>query len=144
MNNYNTRAKLMRVFFAMIFFGCLFIAPLLFAQQSTSGDIGKEKFIYPEDAIKDPFVSILDTTGGVRDEGPTSQELFDMKLKKLLVNGVFWDAYSPLAMINNELYKTGDIVIEGVSVLEIKEDFVMFGYQGLKKKISLIEEKHYN
>lgn len=145
MNSYNLRAKLSGAFFIVTFMGVLFITPFLFsAQQLTGKDIEAEKFIYPEGAMADPFISILDTTGVVKDAGPTPQEVFDEKLKKLLVNGVLWDPYNPLVMINNEVYKTGDAVVEEVSVLEIKEDFVLLGYRGLKKKISLIDETHYN
>jgi len=124
--------------------GILYFSSIVFAQLQLEDDMTEEKFIYPEQAMIDPFVSLLTTKGTLKsEEGPTLQEQFQERLRKIHVNGVLWDKDNPLVMINNEIYKPGDI-ISGVLVETITANGIMLKYKGLTKSISLIDEKYFD
>jgi len=117
---------------------------IVFAQLQVEDNATEEKFIYPEQTMIDPFVSLLTTAGTLKsEEGPTLQEQFQERLRKIHVNGVLWDKDNPLVMINNEIHKPGDI-IAGVLVETITANGIMLKYKGLTKSISLIDEKYFD
>ena len=85
------------------------------------------------------------TSSGSRDPFNWSTEFIDQYLARmrgkqdpfagLQISGIVWDPQTPLAIINNELLKEGEM-IKDVMVLKISQDSVLLGREGLRHTLN--------
>ena len=104
---------------------------------------GRNTFVYDAQKRPDPFVPLLDNEGDIKYTELSHNDEFIRRIKKIEVNGVFWDEDMPLVMINNKILKQGDL-IEGLTVITINEENVEFKFFDLTHTVSLIEKKKIN
>lgn len=86
--------------------------------------IAEESFVYDAWRKRDPFVPLV---GAEREKGT---------LAGFPLQGIFWDERKPMAIINDEVVKTGDTVA-GAIVKEIRRDAVVVEYGGELFTLSL-------
>ncbi len=67
-------------------------------------------FVYKADGRPDPFVPLLNKEGMEKNSGLSKKEEIMDLINQLKINGVLWDAQQPIVMINNKVYKKGDVV----------------------------------
>jgi len=101
-----------------------------------------QSFVYTSDNRPNPFVPLLNASGSEKEQGPSRNEEMDLLLKKVKVNGVFWDDKMPLVMINDKIHKQGDVV-GNLKIKEIKIYSVVFSYYDLSAEIFLIKKQKY-
>ncbi|MFH1061801.1 MAG: hypothetical protein V1747_02815 [Candidatus Omnitrophota bacterium] len=111
-------------------------------EQLNKGEEETEVFVYTRDERRDPFVSLIDKSGDYRDNVPsTKEEMMDL-IKLIKIGGILWDEEMPLAMINNEIHKIGDI-INNLTIKQITPESVTFSYSDLTHTITIIEKKNF-
>ena len=129
----------------------LFTAVLLMLELSIAQEAAKEgemdfeieNFTYSSDDRTDPFIPLLLKEGLMKEEqGPDRKLEMMEKIKQIKVNGVLWDQRMPLVMIDNKIYKKGDILQTGLMVKDIQANSIIFGYYELAHEIFLIEKKN--
>lgn len=101
-----------------------------------------EVFVYNRDERRDPFVSLINKSGDYKDTVPNAKEEMMDLIKFISVGGIIWDDEMPLAMINNEIHKIGDIV-NNLTITQITSESVTFGYADLTHTITIIEKKDF-
>jgi hypothetical protein len=101
-----------------------------------------EAFIYTSDGRRDPFVSLVNKTGDLAETVPNAKEQMMDLIKSINVDGILWDKEMPLAMINKEIHKIGDI-INKLTVKEITPESVTFSYDDVTYTITIIEKKNF-
>jgi len=110
----------------------------LFAVDVGSGT-KKDLFVYIKEDIRDPFIPLLDNSSGEKIVGLSSKDTMQIKLRGIVLNGILWDQDKPLVLINNKIYKLGDLVND-LKIESIDADAVVFSYQGLQQKVSFVVE----
>lgn len=106
------------------------------------GSEATEVFVYNRDERRDPFVSLINKSGDYKDAVPNAKEEMMDLIKFINVGGIIWDDEMPLAMINNEIYKIGDIV-NNLTITQITSESVTFGYADLIHTITIVEKKDF-
>ena len=105
-------------------------------------DESTEIFVYTADERRDPFISLINEDGNFKDNVSSAKEELEKLIKTVKVDGILWDEQIPLAMINKGIHKIGDI-INGLTVKNITEESVIFGYADLTHVITIIEKKDF-
>lgn len=111
-------------------------------QQVNSFDTDIEAFVYSRNDRRDPFALLISKSGDIKREVHTQNEGMMQFVKDIKVAGIIWDEEMPLAMINNEIYKIGD-VINQLTVKNITTESVVFDYFDLTHTITIIEKKDF-
>jgi len=120
------------------FFSGLFI----FNCRAENVEESTEVFFYTADERRDPFISLINKSGNFKDNVPSAREELNNLIEIIKVDGILWDEQQPLAMINNEIHKIGD-VINKLTVKNITDESVTFGYADLTHTITIVEKKDY-
>ncbi|MBU4305528.1 MAG: hypothetical protein KJ893_07930 [Candidatus Omnitrophica bacterium] len=117
---------------------------LLYAQELPEPEEnGEDRFIYDAGERPDPFVPLLNQSGKIKDAESSEMEELAKRLQMITVNGVLWDKEMPLLMINNKIYKKGDVTESGLLVSDISADSIVLGYGKLTREISLVEKRKF-
>ncbi len=110
--------------------------------QAENSDESTEAFVYTADERRDPFISLINKSGEFKDNVPSAQEELNELIETIKVDGILWDDQMPLAMINKEIYKIGDIINQ-LKIVNITDESVVFGYADLTHTITIIEKKDF-
>jgi len=94
----------------------------------------KPEVVYGAGDLRDPFKSPIQPEV-VIEPGDTGVVVPEVPLPSLQVQGVFWGANFPQAIINDKVVKTGDTV-DGVSVVSIDKDFITVSFVNKEYKLS--------
>ncbi len=113
-----------------------------YAQQKGDFDVKVEEFVYLKNDRRDPLISLIDKKGLIKEDIPNQKEDMMDLIKFVKVDGILWDNKMPLAMVNNEIKKIGDIVNE-LTIKEITTESVVFEYFDLTHTITIIEKKDF-
>lgn len=92
---------------------------------------------YDSEGRRDPFVPLVDEQG-LRKDLYQSSDAMALPVK-LHIMGILWSEDAPMAIINGEVVKEGDI-IEDMLVEKIEKDAVSINYQNKVYKLLLREE----
>ncbi|MFH2138818.1 MAG: hypothetical protein ABII88_09935 [Candidatus Omnitrophota bacterium] len=132
---------------------CILLLTVLLLSSKAYAEIEAEEFGIDDDSMvqsfvytikneRDPFIPLLDVQGTKPKLEPVlREEEFRKLLANITINGILWDEQMPLVMINNKIRKKGDN-INGLFVMDIKEDSVVVGYQDLTQVISLVKKEN--
>ena len=99
----------------------------------------KENFVYDSQEKSDPFIALFDKQGLKKMSEQVKEEELLNRIGRITVNGILWDEQNPLVMINGKIHKLGDYV-EDLKIEDIDDNSVLFNYDGLVHKISIIKK----
>jgi len=88
----------------------------------------RNKVEFPDEIFKDPFKSVLPE---IQKTATVVQEEYKEEVALPVVNiqGLIWGGKEPLAIINNKVYKVGDL-IEDIKIINIEKEGVSVIYRG--------------
>ena len=133
--------KIKAVFFLIFFLSSavIFLSQSRAQEQTgitadTQGLPLKSEVSYGAENLRDPFKSPIQPEMLTQPDnaGPSTPEV---PLPTLKVQGVFWGASFPQAIINDKVVKTGDTV-DGARIVSIEKDFVTVFFVNRQYKIS--------
>ena len=87
---------------------------------------------------RDPFVALIDSAGKIK----SYNDLFSVASGKPLsadvaLKAILWDEKTPLALINNKIYKEGATIVPGLTVENIAPDGVTLNDRGASVTLKL-------
>jgi hypothetical protein len=128
--------------FYFVIFNIGFFCPQCLSQAIDELDERAEVFVYERNDRRDPLISLIDKAGGVKESSQNKEAEMMESVATVKVGGILWDEDMPLAMINNDIHKIGDVV-NRLTVKDITADSVTFGYEDLSHTITIIEKKDF-
>lgn len=84
-------------------------------------------FKYSAQNLRDPFKE---------PQQEDTQQLQEVQLPEMKVQGVIWGTKIPQAIINNTVVKPGDVVFGGVKILEIKPEGIVVFFKNRNYNLS--------
>ena len=106
------------------------LQPLVFSAESS-------EIAAPLKLKHDPFIPLVDSTGRVKSETELVRPAEIFLPLNISLKGIIWSKVSPLAIINNKIYREGDKIFEGLILEKINPDNVILNDRGEKVKIYL-------
>jgi hypothetical protein len=107
--------------------------PLNQTSADSQGLVLKPDVSYTAEKLRDPFRSPIQSE--MLKQGKNPQENVETPPPPLKVQGIFWGASFPQAIINNKVVKAGDTV-EGAQVVSIEKNVVTVFYGSRQFQIS--------
>lgn len=105
---------------------------------NTENFFARPQVEYKSSSLRDPFKEDILKKGILEEEQPESNSqnpvLPPDVLPEMDVQGLIWGGNFPQAIINNKVYKAGD-VIDGAQIKEIDKDGVTLNFSGGEVKI---------
>lgn len=86
---------------------------------------------------RDPFVSLIDSTGRIKSKAELMRPVEVLLPLNILLKGIIWDKKTPLAIINDKIYREGAQIFEGLVLEKINSDSIILNDRGNQVKIYL-------
>ncbi len=113
-------------------FACSFFAGIVLSEVITRPEVS-----YTAGDLTDPFLNESAKEGIFKkEEYVPVEDIKDIQVPSLVVNGLIWGGAFPQAIINNKVLKVGD-TIEGARIKDINKDGVTMLFSGKKFSVSV-------
>ncbi|MBU1998310.1 MAG: hypothetical protein V1490_01855 [Candidatus Omnitrophota bacterium] len=100
-------------------------------QQAQSKEELLPKVIYDSKEFRDPFAPDYLSVKNKAEQEKTSQEIPSSEAMPAVdINGLVWGQGSGYAIINNKVVTIGEVLGEGLQVIDINKEGVVFLFQG--------------
>ena len=131
--------KLIRVMsFFGVFFGAINLLPS-FLMGTPNASLNQA---YGQVAVKDPFVPLLPQPKSNDADTISSPESEALPELKVNVQGALWDSPQPMAIIDGDVYKEGDLFLGGEAKLyRVEQNTVFILYKGIMYERKVGENK---
>jgi hypothetical protein len=145
MTQRTSKLKIKAVFLLIFFTSgvAAFLSQLRGQEQNETERSWKTEVDYGAENFRDPFKSPIQSEMLIQ-PGDTDPNTPEVQLPNLKVQGVFWGASFPQAIINDKVVKAGDTV-DAVTIVSIEKDFIMVSFVNRKYKLSSpVSENSFN